>query len=64
VSKIFTYLNEESGFSAAECALGLAVVGTVVGVSAGFLGALLMGSASFVGGVADCIRTHSHLTAC
>ena len=64
MSKVLTYLSEQDGFSASECALGLAVIGAVIGVSAAFLGHVLTGSANIVGGVADCIRTHSHITAC
>jgi hypothetical protein len=64
MSKIFAYLNKRDGFTAAECALGLAVVGAILAVSASLMGSLLVGGADMVSGAADCLRFHSHITAC
>jgi hypothetical protein len=64
MSKFMAYLTEQDGFSAAEYALGFAVVGVVVGVAASAVGSFLSGSADVVNVVATCIRTHSHLNAC
>jgi Flp pilus assembly pilin Flp len=64
MSKFFAYLTEQDGFSAAEYALGFAVVGVVVGAAASSVGGFLGHSAGFINGVAECLRTHSHVTAC
>jgi hypothetical protein len=64
MSKFIAYLTEQDGFSAAEYALGFAAVGVVVGVAASTVGSFLGNSASVINAVADCLRTHSHITAC
>jgi hypothetical protein len=64
MSKIFVYLSKRDGFSTAEYALGIAVVGAAIAACASFMGSLIVGSADVVSGAADCIRFHSHITTC
>jgi pilus assembly protein Flp/PilA len=65
MSKVISvYLNEQDGFSAAEYALIIAVVGGGLGVVANVLGSLLSGSAGAIDDVAACIRYHTNIAAC
>ncbi len=59
MSKLFAYLIEEDGASAAEYALILAIVGAAIAASAIFLGQTI---ASAVNSAASCISSHG--TAC
>ncbi len=64
VSKVFAYLNEQDGFSAAEYAMAAALMGAAIALFTGVLTGVLGGSAGAVNGVVDCIRYHSHLSTC
>ncbi|HEY4030428.1 MAG TPA: hypothetical protein VGM25_08800 [Caulobacteraceae bacterium] len=71
MSKIFAYLNEQDGASAAEFALLIALAGVAVAATANLLGAPaaaanLVGApaASAINDVATCIRTHSNAATC
>ena len=59
MSKIFTYLRDESGASAAEYALILAIVGTGIAVAAIALGTSIGGA---LNNASNCINTPA--TAC
>jgi pilus assembly protein Flp/PilA len=54
MSKIFAYLNNESGASAAEYALILAIVGAAIAAAAIFLGQTI---ASAINSAASCISS-------
>jgi pilus assembly protein Flp/PilA len=54
MSKLFAYLGEEDGASAAEYALILAIVGAAIAASAIFLGQTI---ASAVNSAASCISS-------
>jgi Flp pilus assembly pilin Flp len=61
MSKIFAYLNDESGVSAAECALIIAAAGVAV---AAFANLLASPAAAAVNGLATCVRTHAYVATC
>ena len=59
MSKIFSYLKDENGASAAEYALILAIVGAAIAAAAIFLGTTI---ATAINSAASCISTPN--TAC
>ena len=56
MSKLFSYLNEQDGASAAEYALILAIVGSAIAAAAIFLGSTI---ATAINSAAVCIATPS-----
>lgn len=61
MSKIQAYLNNESGASAAEYALILAIVGAAIAAAALFLGTMVSNA---IGNAGNCINSPSSTTAC
>ena len=53
MSKFLAFLNDESGASAAEYVLILAIIGTAIAVSAGALGTSIKGALDDTKGVID-----------
>ena len=56
MSKVFAYLSDQDGASAAEYALILAIVGAAIAASAIFLGNSI---ATAINGAASCISGHT-----
>ena len=56
MSKIFAYLNDQNGASAAEYALILAIVGAAIAAAAIFLGSTI---ATAINSAATCISGHT-----